>query len=486
MAIALFSIGLLVSIMIHEWGHFATARRFGMRADRFFVGFGPTIWSFRKGETEYGVKALPLGGFVRIKGMSDIDERRVSVGATIFAPEAVAAERRQVSERLGTDVLEQPMASEATWKRADVILDERGTPKAMRARIIEQAQLRIDPYATPREAYATFDEVIAELVEDNGKGLRSLRHRLLRGDEGRFFSDRPAWQRAVVLVAGSTMHMVQAFVLLFFIAMIAGGPLAVSSTVSAIAEDTPAAEAGLQPGDAIVAVNGQRTDDFLVVRDVIRESIGQSVELTVLRAGTEVIVSAVPEVIEDPATGEEFGRFGFSPTVDSTGLAPHIALRDALIGEPDEGAFGVIALTRETAKSLGSVFGPSGLGSVFGTLFGGEERAPDSAASVVGAANIASDVSEQTGLLIGVGGLLASINVFIGIFNILPFPPLDGGHLAVLGIETAVNKRRPKSERDFSIDQRWIAAIALPVIVLVGTLSLGLVYLDIVSPIVMR
>src|SRR5665811_1807151 len=93
-AIVLFVVGLVAAIMLHEWGHFVTARRFGMRADRFFLGFGPTLWSTRVGETEYGVKAIPAGGFVRIKGMSPTDERLAPVPDVVFGPEALAEARR--------------------------------------------------------------------------------------------------------------------------------------------------------------------------------------------------------------------------------------------------------------------------------------------------------------------------------------------------------------------------------------------------------
>jgi regulator of sigma E protease len=98
-AIWLFVISLVAAIMIHEAGHFVTARWFGMRADRFFLGFGPTVWSTHRGETEYGVKALLLGGFVRIKGMSPIDERLRPLPEQIFEPSALEADRERDRDR---------------------------------------------------------------------------------------------------------------------------------------------------------------------------------------------------------------------------------------------------------------------------------------------------------------------------------------------------------------------------------------------------
>src|SRR3954454_9026280 len=74
LGVLVFVVALLLSVMLHEFGHFATAKRYGMKATRFFVGFGPTLWSTRRGETEYGVKAIPAGGFVKIIGMTPLED----------------------------------------------------------------------------------------------------------------------------------------------------------------------------------------------------------------------------------------------------------------------------------------------------------------------------------------------------------------------------------------------------------------------------
>ncbi len=129
--VLIFIVALLVSVMLHEAGHFVTAKIFGMKATQFFVGFGTTLWSRVRGETEYGVKALPVGGFVKITGMTTIDD--------------------------------------------------------------------VDP-----------------------------------ADEPRSFRAKPGWQRAIVLSAGSFMHFVIAFVLLWILAVGVGVADQSGSTVSVL------------------------------------------------------------------------------------------------------------------------------------------------------------------------------------------------------------------------------------------------------------
>jgi membrane-associated protease RseP (regulator of RpoE activity) len=100
-AVTLFVISLVVAILIHELGHLITAKWFGMRADRYFVGFGPTLWSTRRGETEYGVKGFPLGGFVSIRGMTPLDERRRPVADELFDRRKLSEDRARAAERTG-------------------------------------------------------------------------------------------------------------------------------------------------------------------------------------------------------------------------------------------------------------------------------------------------------------------------------------------------------------------------------------------------
>jgi len=460
-AIVLFVVGLVGSIMVHEWGHFATARRFGMRADRFFLGFGPTLWSTQRGETEYGVKALPLGGFVRIRGMGPDDERRPPV------PSAVAG------------AVARGEAGPAALQR---LLLERGAPPETARRLADRLE-RNAPEDPGRDAvHQLVTELIASEVSDTGR-VGDLHHRLLRGDEGRFFGDRPAWQRAVVLASGSALHFAQAAALLF-IGFLLFGSTAVLPVVDAFAEGeqgtaSAAQAAGLEVGDRILAVDGVASDDFAEIRDLIRARPDQPTTITYSRDGETAEVVATPSSVEDPETGEQVGVLGFLPSTRSEPLPADEALYEAFVGP---GSF--TGMTVGTFTSLGQVFGPEGIASLFTQLTEGGDRDPEGGISIVGAAGAAGSGTAAFGPLF-LFVLLANVNVFVGIFNALPLPPLDGGHLAVLGVEQGVNAVRARRgrPRDFSVDPRTVASIAIPVIVLVAAVSLGLLVLDITNPI---
>jgi membrane-associated protease RseP (regulator of RpoE activity) len=137
-----------------------------------------------------------------------------------------------------------------------------------------------------------------------------------------------------------------------------------------------------------------------------------------------------------------------------------------------------------TLQALGSVFGPEGIGQIFSEVEGGRDRTGSGAVSLIGAGSITgSGVARYGGFFLL--GMLAAVNVFVGIFNLLPLPPLDGGHIAILGVERSVNavRRRRGLSPDWTVDPRTVAAIAIPVIAFVGTISVALLWLDITNPI---
>lgn len=480
-AITLFVVGVVISIMVHEWGHFATARAFGMRVDRFFLGFGPTLWSTQRGETEYGVKALPLGGFVRIKGMAPTDERLRPVPDVVFDPDRLAEDRRRAAEAGGGDLTDQPAVPDAAFERFDEALRDRGAPRDLRERMVARLRANVAADATPGEARRQLVEIIASEVRDT-KRVGDLHHRLMRGDEGRFFPDRPAWQRAIVLASGSALHFAQAILLLFLGFLLFGQSVyvpVIERFTDDPAAESVAEEAGLEPGDRIVSIAGVRTDDFAEQRDILRSRPGEPTELVVERDGEELSFNVTPRAVEDPETGETVGVLGFYPGVEDRPLPADEALYETFVGP---GSFPVLVV--ETFRALGRVFGPEGLGALFSQVLGEEQRSPEGGISLVGAANIAGQGAVQFGPLL-LFALLASVNVFVGIFNILPLPPLDGGHLAVLGVERTVNQVRHLrgQSTDYSIDPRAVAAIAVPVIVVVLMISVAFLWLDITNPI---
>ncbi|MDX1511232.1 MAG: site-2 protease family protein [Nitriliruptorales bacterium] len=478
-AVTLFVVGLVVAIMIHEWGHFVTARRFGMRADRFFLGFGPTIWSTRRGETEYGVKALPLGGFVRIRGMS-VEERRLrSVSEDVLDVAAVAELRDRIADERDIDSDDVPAVPDEVWAQLLHELVARGSDRALADAIVAAVRGSVPTDATPTEVATVLDGVIDREVPDTGRP-GDLRHRLLRGDDGRFFHDRPAWQRFIVLVAGAGTHFVVAAALL--LAGFLTFPQATGEilpVVGEFVEDNVAEAAGFEVGDRIIAVDGVAITEFDEVVDVVSRSAGTEIVVVVERDGDQFRLPVTPAARVDEATGEEVGRLGFFPALETERLSVGEAISATFVGDRS-----ITEMVTQTFVAMGRVFGPEGLGRLASEVSGEEERSGSGAISLVGAGALAGQGVDRFGGFF-LFGLLASVNVFVGVFNLLPLPPLDGGHVAVLGVEKAVNtvRRRRGQVADFTIDPRTIAAIAVPVIAFVGTISVALLWLDVTNPI---
>jgi membrane-associated protease RseP (regulator of RpoE activity) len=368
LGILIFVAGIFVMILVHELGHFIAARRFGIKVEQFFVGFGPRLWSFRRGETEYGLKGIPVGGYVRIAGM--------------------------------------------------------------------------DPFQEPAPE-----------------------------DRDRVFTAKPRWQRAIVLVAGSVSHFVMAFVVLgLFFGLVGiqqfGGPQVQRVEPTLEGRASPAAEAGLRSGDVFVEIDGEPVRDYEAFLGSIDEHVGEEVALVVERGGGRVRVEATP--VSSVVDGERVGRLGIvvGPQIlgrDKAGPIESITMAGGAMGEMFAGSF----------RAIGQVFGPEGLGRIATTITGGRERSLEDPVGVVGAARVSGEAT-AAGQFEVLFFLFAFFNVFVGIINILPLPPLDGGHLAVLGIE-AVTKRR--------IDPRRLIPITAVVAGFLILFTVSLLYLDVVSPI---
>ncbi len=485
--IVLFVASLVVAILLHELGHLVTAKRFGMRADRYFVGFGPTLWSTRRGETEYGVKAFPLGGFVSIRGMSPLDERIRPLVDEVFDQRRLTEDRRRAAGTGGGDALAQPNLPETTWSRFGRELLVRGTPSELAARIVRRTRDQLPAAATAADARTALAAVLVTEVGESER-VGDLAHRLLRGDEGRFFHDRPAWQRAVVLVTGPLTHLVVAFAVLvgayLFIAQPTGQLL---PEIGGLVEGSAAEDAGLEPGDRLLAVEGMASADYQELRSAIRARPDVPTTLRIERDAEVLELTLVPTRELDATTGEPYGLAGFVPTLEFAPLGPMAALERALVGDVEVAPFGgVWPMLTGSLRGLAGIFSPEGLGNLVSQAAGQQDRDPNGAISLVGAASVAGQAAGEgsAGVMLFLM-LLASINVFFFIFNLVPLPPFDGGHLAVLAIERSVNVARAIRGRaqDYTVDPRAVVAVAVPVIAVLGIVLLATLWLDITDPI---
>ncbi|NEK95545.1 site-2 protease family protein [Modestobacter muralis] len=373
LGIVAFAVGLLFSIGFHEFGHFYWARRFGMRVPQFFVGFGPTVFSRRHGETEFGIKAVPLGGFIRIVGMI-------------------------------------PPAEEGESKRAT----------RMRSFI----------------------------AEVRGQALNDVRPT----DGDRVFYKKPWWQRIIVMAAGPAHNLVLA-VVFFTVVLVGLGTSVITTqidsmpacvlpagtvTTDADAEaacqgqpQSPAAAAGLRPGDTIVAVAGQELeptayDSWTTVQEEIRSHPGQPVALTVDRAGERLDLSVTPiaNTVYTDLTGEETTTAGY------VGIAPAPGFARQPISEVP-GYFGMVV--SQSVQKLVQI--PERVPQLFRAAFLGEERDRNGPIGVVGVGRLSGEYFALTeiGALQKASiflSLLASVNMVLFLFNLVPIYPLDGGHVA--------------------------------------------------------
>jgi membrane-associated protease RseP (regulator of RpoE activity) len=393
--IVAFVVALLLSVYIHEAGHLLTAKKFGMKATQFFFGFGPTLWSFRRGETEYGVKAVPAGGFVKIIGMTPLEE-----------------------------------------------------------------------------------------VAD--------------ADKPRAFYRQPAPRRAVVLAAGSFMHFVIAFVLLFGVFSIVGQseptttvdhvsdcvPASTTSAAhcSAGATPSPAAQVGLRPGDTILAIDGHPARSFAHISNLIEARAGQQVAVRINRDGRTLTLH--PRIVTTKAgtganKGSEVGFLGVGPTMRTERVAPWTGVAKSAT------TFGQEVGT--TFQGIGRI--PQVVPKLFESTFGQQHRSDNGVTSIVGlgrvtgqAASADVPLADRIDLVLGI---IIAFNLFIGIINLFPLLPLDGGHLAILGFERAragIYRMvgRPDPGR---VDLVKLLPAAYLVFAVIVGVSLLAVFADIVNPI---
>jgi membrane-associated protease RseP (regulator of RpoE activity) len=464
--IVAFVASIVLAIVIHEAGHLVSAKLAGMRADRFFVGFGPTLWSTRRGETEYGLKAVLLGGYVRIVGMGGEDESD--------QPPLI-------------DALPEVRDDEDArrwWGALEAELAHRGTPLELAHRIRDTTRglATTSDGSELRGALARALEL--ELPESRRVG--DIPHRLLRGDDGRRYGDRPAWQRAAVVFLGPVTHLFIAFALLFVVQSSWPQPTGeLTSRVSFVSDDSPAAAAGVEVGDVLLAVDDISSGDFLVLRDALRDRPQVPSVVAVDRGGALLNLPIVPEAVEE-ADGTTVGRIGIATEPRLRSVGAWEAAVEAAIGAPGPGSpGGVVPMVSESVSGLVRILSPSGLSGLVSQALGREDRAQDGAVSLVGAASIAGQVGAREGGLPVVLTLLAAINVFFFLFNLLPLPPFDGGHLAVIAVEGGVNGVRRVAGRrgDFRVRPEAVASIAIPVIAVLVLLLVTTLWLDVTDPI---
>ncbi|MDP3972817.1 MAG: site-2 protease family protein [Candidatus Nanopelagicales bacterium] len=423
-----FILAILFSIAWHELGHFIPAKKFGVKVTQFMIGFGTTLWSRRKGDTEYGVKAIPLGGYVRMIGM--------------FPP---AREDSAGSEEEGSQ------------------------KKGRLAIMVEDAR----------------NQAAEEVVTED--------------DERRTFYRLSVPKKLVVMMGGPVMNLILATVL-FAIMFVGFGLPAQSLRVEQVtpcvptaqhldgkcgagSTPSPAAQAGLRAGDVITSFDGRPVSSWSDLTQAIRSTPpGTTISLGVDRDGKPVELTAALAGVPRQAVN---GGPDTSGEVTFLGMSPELVLEPQPISAVPERMW---ELTTVSVRAMLSI--PQKMVGVAQAAFGGEERDPAGPVGVVGVTRISGDVAASDDLptswkIAQFLGLVASLNLFLFLFNLIPLLPLDGGHVAGAVWEGA---RRQLARLRHRPDPGPVdVAKALPLAYAIAFLLIGmsvlLMYADVVNPI---
>jgi membrane-associated protease RseP (regulator of RpoE activity) len=432
-----FAVGIAVSIGLHEVGHLVPAKRFGVRVTQYMIGFGPTLWSRKRGETEYGVKAIPLGGYIRMIGMfppkRGEDPRFVRASSTGRISALADQARTQSMEELRPGDERRVFYKLSVPKKVVIMM---GGP--------------------------TMNLVIAAVLLTIATTLLGV----------------PA--------ATTTLAVVNDCVL----------PADATAASSCQPKDpkAPAAAAGLKPGDRIVAYDGVPIRSWDALHEEIRSSDGTAVPVVVDRAGRRLQLSITPLLTERPvydahnrlertATGQvRTERIGF------LGVSPTQALeRESITAVPGllwTGLSGTASVVlRIPQKMVG----------VTKAAFGSGERDPNGPVSIVGVGRITGEATSNApdsgfglrGWLVFYFGIIAALNMALFIFNLIPLLPLDGGHVAGAlweGARRTVARARRKADPG-PTDVARLLPIAYAASAVLIVMSVLLIYADIVNPI---
>ena len=434
LGVLVFVVGLLGSVALHEAGHLVPGKLFNVKVTQFFVGFGRTVWSRYRGETEYGLKAIPLGGYCKLVGM--------------VPPNPGEDDGRQAPTQV------------------------RSRPTGMFAQLASDAR-----------------DVEYEHVDT--------------GDHDRLFYNKPWWQRLVILGSGVAINLVLAFVL-FAISYVGWGVYQPTTTVSRVSEcviavtaenatrpqrdctpsdpESPAKVAGFLPGDRFVSINGVPVRSWPQTQRAIRSNGERTATIVVERDGRELTLrptTTVTTQVTDAEKPTEVSEVGF------LGVVPLQARERQGLGYV---VSTMAEATQQTLKTIGTL--PARVWDAGQAALGLEERDPAGPMSVVGAGRVAGELASADEVPVldrffAIITLLAGLNLFLGLVNLVPLPPFDGGQMATTIYETVrrgIARLRGRPDPG-GVDAARLLPLTYAMAGVILVVSVVLVVADVLAPI---
>jgi membrane-associated protease RseP (regulator of RpoE activity) len=494
----LFVFALLFSIGLHEFGHFITAKWFGMKVHRFMIGFPPTVWSYRKGETEYGIGSIPLGGFVKIAGMNPFED--------------VPPEDR-----------DRVFSAKKPWQRAVVLSAGSATHFALALIIISgvlmiAGEAQFDhPLPRIADVQQTFDgnpspaveaglEVGDEIVAFAGQRITSWEQvvQMITARAGRtvpIVVDRAGKRRTLEVTPAPALR-----------ACADGAPTVepappgtpgsvgylglepsfdsptrpiprIAGVLATLGDEpSPASAAGFEVGDVVVRAGDTPIRDWNRLIEVIAGNPATEMDFVVDRGGARTTLHATiarvlkrcgapPNVL--PAKVYKDYPFAEVRVTGFIGMGPEYPRKEyRVFGAVGEAGSLIGRGSVDALKGLKDLFSPSRIGRLLEVLANRKERSVYDPSTIIGLGQQAGGLAKQ-GAFADLFLLIAGFNIFIGVANMLPLPPLDGGHLAVV-IYEKIRRRR--------VDMRRLMPVTAAVIMIFGSLFVLLLLLDITRP----